>query len=157
MRRLKQHQKSTKHNNFVDTAEDICMRILCDTGENEYSLVLAEEIEKGMIQYFATVTGGSNKCVDVKKFIKHHISTPMSKRNKTRKKRLERMKKITGMVQENIFITEEEIAENLGLDVSSLDSFVRRVLGVGVKKYLQTYRDLWYNKHKEMIEVVVDW
>lgn len=52
-RRLQQHRTSDKHKRFA-SPDEIVMRVLLDTGNNEYSKVLSEQLEINLIQYYDT-------------------------------------------------------------------------------------------------------
>lgn len=156
--RLKQHKNSNQHDLFVNSTDDIVMRILFDTGDNEYSKVLAERIEVGMIQYFGTYPAGSNRCVDVSKMLNEYPPPPSpSPSVSNRKRNNKRWKKIVSFVSTNPFITGEELSDLMCLSETSINSFIRKTIGLTLNKYLQLYRDLWYEKNKEHIRIKIEW
>lgn len=153
-KRLKEHKRNVQHQLFVDSKEDIMMNILVDTGENEYSQIVAERIEVGLIQYFGTYYGGSNRCVDVSQLCnKFHRPLQRRKWEKYRK----RWKEIVSVVSENPFISGSELSELISLSEGTINTFVRKTIGITLNKYLEMYRELWYDKHKEHIVISIGW
>lgn len=152
--RLKQHKNSNQHELFVNSKDDIVMKILFDTGDNEYSDILAERIEVGMIQYFGTYRAGSNRCVDVSKRVNEFHPPSVSRRKRKNQKK---WRKIVSIVSKNPFVSGEELSDLMCLSESAINSFVRRTIGISLNKYLRLYRDLWYGKNKERIWIKIDW
>lgn len=145
LRRLKQHQHSHKHDS-ITKPENINMNILIDTGDNEHSLKLAEEIEKGLIQYFTTYPCGTNKVIDVKscfegKF-KDYTSKPRSKKHE------KKVEQITQIISNNIFVSKEELSEQTGISISSINYSVKKIYGVTLTVFLERIRNNWYQKHQ---------
>ena len=141
-RRLKQHKRNKNHLEFVESMDDIVLNVVCDTGNTDYSDVLA------------TYPCGSNKCIDVSQL--HFIPNKIHKK-KSNRKDVTRWSMIVDEVQKDVFISGEELSELLAIPVPTIDSFVKRTIGMSLKKYLQLYRDLWYKKYEEHIVLKFEW
>lgn len=154
-RRFKQHQYDIKHELF-SSKEDMELKILFDTGDNEYSEVLAEKIEIELILHYGTYYGGSNKCIDAREVFEGKLKFPKSKDKKNRKQE-KIWKQMNNLLENNPFYSIEELVDILGYKRGVLNNVSINKTGLTLSKFLKDYRDNWFESNKDHIKININW
>jgi electron transfer flavoprotein alpha subunit len=154
-RRFKEHQRQyERHHPYILQKDDFIIHPLYDTGDNEYSQMLAEKIETNLIKQYATLNYGSNRVYDIRVYFEKNRgvtldnhSTPQSiaKAKQTREKnRHKKFKKVIRAIKEDPYqYTVEEISEMTGMDRGALDGYTKKYHSVPFLKWIQKYQLLW--------------
>lgn len=153
-RRFKQHkQMYTKHQPYIKGKDDFFIHPLYDTGDNEYSQILAEKIETNLIKQYATLNYGSNRVYDVRKYFHERsidvdkTNTPQAKQKAKRtieRKQHKKFKKVLRLLSDDPYhYSKEEIIRKTDFTKHSLDYYTRKYHGISFMKWLQEYQSLW--------------
>lgn len=158
--RLKQHKTTNYHNHslFVNSPNDMEMNIICNTGDNQYSLFLAEKIETNFIHFFNTVNYGSNKVYDVKQSFLDNIKnnqllslTAKSKEKSKRtisKKRIKKFKKFIQFLEKDPWVDKDKLLEHMGYKTcSGLNRFIKLQTNKTLAVFLEEFREEWCLRH----------
>lgn len=152
--RFKAHLNNPNHLLF-SSKQNMRMKILIDTGDNEFSEVLAEKIEIELIQYFGTYYGGSNKCIDASKVFEQKYKYKKSSAKKNKDKKI--WKKTSKYLYENPFSSVDEIVEFTDCQRSVLNRICKQETGLSIAKYIEEYKESWFEKHGNHINIVINW
>jgi AraC-like DNA-binding protein len=162
-RRFKQHKYNYKrHQPYIKKKDDFFIQPLYDTGDNEYSQILAEKIETTLIKQYATLNYGSNRVYDVREYF-HEKGIDVNKRNnpqaiakakQTReRKNHKKFKKVIRLIHDDPYqYTLDEIVDKTGFSTTSLNRYTKKYHDISFMKWLHQYQKLWMDCIIQRIE-----
>ncbi len=169
--RLKQHKNNwIQHKTYIDNKEEIRLKIICDTGNNEYSKEVAERIETNLIYYYNTVNHGSNKIYNAKDYFikmwenKNYKKTKQTlfnqeiqnKRNKTiETKKHKKFKTILKLIHDDPcrYTIDELIQKSKFKSLYALNNYTLKYHKIKFDKWLHNYQYHWNNNYIQRVTV----
>lgn len=156
--RYKQHkQKYTAHKPYITNPNDFFIHPILNTGDNEYSIILAEKLETNLIKYYDTVNNGSNKVYDVRKYFKEQMNMDIrynittASKEKSKKTRImnkhKKFKKVIKLIKDDPFnYSVNDIALKTNLSIGTLNNYTKKYHNTTFNQWLKTYQTLWMNR-----------